>query len=106
MSVRKRVWKTTKGEPREAWVVAYTDSQGKPRIRTFNKKSEAKTWETSMRVEVRDGTHTAFSQSSTVRDAAEKWLATAGGAALERATTDEYKRHIDFHINPSLGRVN
>jgi integrase len=105
MSIRKRTWKTTKGEIREAWIVAYVDQNKTPRIRTFDKKSEAKAWETSMRVEVRDGTHTAFSQSSTVKDAADKWLATARAAGLEKATTDEYQRHADMHILPSLGRL-
>jgi hypothetical protein len=97
MSVRKRTWKTTKGEIREAWVVAYVDQNKTPRIRTFDKKSEAKAWETSMRVEIRDGTHTAFSQSSTVKDAADKWLATAQTAGLEKTTTDEYRRHADMN---------
>jgi hypothetical protein len=35
MSVRKRTWKTAKGETREAWVVAYSDGKGQPHIETF-----------------------------------------------------------------------
>jgi hypothetical protein len=26
MSVRKRTWITAKGEPREAWIITYTDA--------------------------------------------------------------------------------
>jgi integrase len=105
MSVRKRKWKTSKGETREAWVVDYIDNKKIQRIRTFDKKSEAKAWETSMRTEVRDGTHTPFSQSSTVQDAAGKWLKTVRAAGLEKSTIEEYERHVHMHINPSLGPV-
>lgn len=30
MSVRKRTWTTSKGEPKEAWIVTYTDAVAKP----------------------------------------------------------------------------
>lgn len=38
MSVRKRTWKTAKGETKEAWVVDYADQTGKRRLRTFGRK--------------------------------------------------------------------
>jgi hypothetical protein len=41
MSVRKRQWTTSKGEPRESWVVNYTDPQGKRRLKTFKRKKQA-----------------------------------------------------------------
>jgi integrase len=50
-------------------------------------------------------THTAFSQSVTVAEAATNWLAAARGAGLEQATIDEYERHVDIHIVPSIGRL-
>src|SRR5262249_16671697 len=37
--------------------------------------------------------------------AAEKWIAGARAAGLEEASVDEYQRHADLHINPSLGRL-
>jgi hypothetical protein len=38
MSVRKRTWKTTKGEIKEAWVVDYSDQAGKRHLETFKRK--------------------------------------------------------------------
>jgi hypothetical protein len=38
MSVRKRSWTTRKGENKEAWVVNYTDQQGRRVLRTFARK--------------------------------------------------------------------
>jgi hypothetical protein len=31
MSIRKRTWKTTRGDAREAWIVDYVDQGGKRR---------------------------------------------------------------------------
>jgi integrase len=58
-----------------------------------------------MRVEVRDGTHTAYSESPTVAEAGTNWLAATRAAGLEKSTIDEYERHLDMHIVPSLGRL-
>jgi integrase len=41
MSIRKRTWKTTKGDAKEAWVVDYVDQAGKRRLKTFSKKKDA-----------------------------------------------------------------
>jgi integrase len=38
VSVRKRTWTTRLGEAREAWIVDYTDQQGRRHIRTFDRK--------------------------------------------------------------------
>ena len=43
MSVRKRIWKTTKGEERTAWIVDYVDQDGDRHIETFQKKKDADT---------------------------------------------------------------
>jgi integrase len=56
-------------------------------------------------VEVRQGTHTAESASVTVREAAEKWLASTNEIGLEKATRDQYRQHVDFHIVPFIGAV-
>ena len=41
MSVRKRSWKTAKGEVKEAWIVDYTDQAGQRHIETFERKKDA-----------------------------------------------------------------
>jgi len=103
MSIRKRTWKSAAGEPKEAWIFDYVDQAGKRHIRTFPRKKDAADYSTTIKVEVRDGTHTASSQSVRVRDAGEKWIATAEKNGLERSTIDQYRQHLAIHINPYLG---
>jgi integrase len=74
MSVRKREWLTQKGK-QEAWVVDYADQDGKRRLKTFKRKSDAKAYEADTRVQIREGTHVPDSASITVKDAGELWLA-------------------------------
>ena len=66
MSVRKRVWKGSDGEPKEAWVVDYVDQHGDRHIKTFAKKRDADAHHAIVGVAVRAGTHTADSKSMTV----------------------------------------
>lgn len=105
MSVRKREWNTTAGQPKEAWVVDYVDQGGRRHLRTFGKKKAADAFHVTVRSEVRDGTHTADSDSITVADAGKLWLATADQDKLERSTIEEYERHLARYIVPSLGHV-
>src|SRR5258708_24474980 len=105
MSVRKRTWSNAKGEPEEAWIVDYVDQKGKRHIKTFAKKKPADAYHATVTVEVREGRHTADSQSITVAEAGRHWIKTGEGNSLERATLDEYQRHLDMHIVPYLGNV-
>jgi hypothetical protein len=74
MSVRKRIWKTRKGEQRESWLVDYVDQQGKRHIQTFDRKRDADEYHATVRVDVRKGVHSAPSKSVTVAEAAQDWL--------------------------------
>jgi integrase len=105
MSVRKRSWVTSKGEPQEAWIVDYVDQKGKRHIKTFAKKRQADAYHATVTVDISAGIHTADSASITVAEAGRQWIATAEGNGLERATVVEYRRHLDLHIVPFLGRV-
>jgi integrase len=93
MSIRKRTWKTAKGEIKEAWVVDYSDQAGKRRLKTFRRKKEADAFEATARVEVREGVHTPNSESVTVANAAELWLETCRAHHLEAATVTAYEQH-------------
>ena len=104
MSVRKRTWTNADG-PQEAWIVDYVDQKGKRHIKTFGKKKQADAHHATVTVDVRHGTHTADSESITVAEAGKKWIATAEENGLERSTVDEYRRHLDMHITPYLGRM-
>src|SRR5712664_2640639 len=96
MSVRKRIWKNGKGELQEAWVVDYVDQKDKRHIKTFSKKKAADAYHATVAVEVREGRHTADSDSVTVAEAGEHWIKTGEVNNLERATLEEYRRHLQM----------
>jgi len=102
MSVRKRTWTTANGEERTAWIVDYTDQGGARHIETFKTKTEAKNREDEVGVNVRTGTHVAPSKSIKLRDAANAWLE-ASERELERATVDQYRQHLKYHLLPFIG---
>jgi integrase len=105
MSVRKRTWKTAKGETREAWIVDYLDQNGRRHIETLARKKEADARAAQVRIAIGKGTHVAPSDSITVAQAAENWLKRAEADGLERSTTWAYRTHTDGHILPKLGRI-
>jgi integrase len=105
MSVRKRTWKNANGEPQEAWIVDYVDQKGKRHIKTFEKKKVADAYHATVKVEVRQGTHTADSESITVAEAGKHWVRTGEANNLERATLHGYQSNLDMHIVPFLGNV-
>lgn len=105
MSVRKRKWTTPKGVTKEAWVVDYTDTTGKRRLKTFTKKKEADAFSATANVEIRQGVHVADSASVTVETAGKFWVASGEGAGLERSTINQRKSHLEHHIVPLIGDV-
>ena len=112
MSVRKRKWITRRGEEKEAWVVDYSDQQGRRLLKTFDRKKEADAFAATTHVEVREGTHVADSASVTVTEAGEKWLKSMEpdpkakpDEKLERTTVDQYRQHLRLHIEPLIGRL-
>ena len=105
MSVRKRVWKSPSGEPKEAWVVDYVDQHGERHIKTFTKKRDADAHHAIVGAAVRAGTHTADSRSVTVAKAAELWLESCEAAGLERTSLVAYRQRAALHITPILGAL-
>lgn len=105
MSVRKRTWITPKGVEKSAWVVDYFDMAGKRRLKTFTKKKDADAFAATAKVEVREGVHVADSASATIEEAGKLWLASARAAGLERATIEDYERHLRMHIVPFTGAL-
>ncbi len=101
MSVRKRKWTTAKGIEREAWLVDYVDGKGARRAKTFDRKKEADAFAATATVEIREGTHVADSDSTTVKKAGDLWIKACDG--LERSTRDQYRQHLDLHIVPFIG---
>jgi integrase len=105
MSVRKRVWTTRKGEPKEAWIVDYVDGNDDRHIQTFARKKEADAFAAKARVEIGAGTHVALSSDVTIADAAENWLKRVEADGRERSTLRQYREHVRLHIAPRIGRL-
>jgi len=101
-TIKRRSWTTSKGEPREAWVVRYADQDGVWRLKTFEKQREAKEWLPQAQQEVKQRTHRPDSTSPTVAAAAAAWIK-AGEVDLERSTVAQRREHVDGHIVPLLG---
>jgi integrase len=104
MSVRKRAWKTSRGQRKEAWIVDYKDQGGERHIRTFSRKKEADEYHATATVDVRHGTHTPQSRQKTVAEAAEDWIEYVKLEDRERSTINQYRQHVQHHINPRIGR--
>ena len=105
MSVRKRIWKGPRGEPREKWVVDYRDQHGDRHLKTFERKRDAEVHHTVVSTAVRAGTHTADSKSITVAKAAELWLVSCDAAGFECPTITAYREHVTLRIVPVLGTL-
>src|SRR4029077_5554494 len=83
MSVRKRTWTNRDGSQGEAWVVNYTDRGGVRRLKSFERKRDAESFEIAVAGEVRAGLHVPDSQSIMVAEAARLWLESCEAAGLE-----------------------
>jgi hypothetical protein len=92
MSVRKRTWKTAKGEAKEAWVVTYSNQNKKGHLKTFRRKKDADAYWAQVQVAVKEGLHTPDSQSVTVREAGFRWLKNSETRNLERTTVEQSSR--------------
>lgn len=110
MAIRKRRWTTSKGEKREGWQLDYVDQHGERQRKSFDTKADAVAFETTVRVEVRDGTHVAPNKDISLKDAADLWIkAVKAGrgdrAPAERSTVRQYEYHRDTYLVPMLGPV-
>jgi integrase len=103
MSVRKRTWTTRKGVAKFAFVLDYVDQHGRRHIETYRTEKEAKKREIDVGAAVKQGTHTAHSDSITIAQAGANWLANGRAKPLERSTLVEYEQILTLHITPYLG---
>jgi integrase len=98
-SIRKRTLPS--GEIR--WLVDYRDRAGIRRAKQFATKAAAVSYETKTRSAVADGTHVPDSQSVTVANAADLWVAAGERDGLEKTTVRQRRQHVDLHIKPFIG---
>jgi integrase len=106
MAVRKRKWTTSKGEPRDAYVVRYYDADGIYRLKTFKKKKAADDWAAQTKVDLKEGIHQPESTAETVGEAGEVWLGYCKDEGVEPETLRAYRRHLDYHIKPAIAPEN
>lgn len=104
MTVSVREWTTAKGEPRKAWVVRYTDQNGKRHLKTFAKKKDADAFDSQTHVEVLGRIHVADADTVTIEQAGKYWLEASSAAGLEQTTLAQYEQHLRLHIVPAIGR--
>jgi integrase len=105
MTVRKRTWTNRDGSQSESWIVAYSDQAGKRRLKSFDRKREADSYQVGLGGELRSGVHVPDSQSVTVAEAGRSWLKTSEAAGLERSTLEQYRAQLELHIVPLIGAV-
>lgn len=105
MSVRKRLWKTSKGEPRETWIVDYVDQSGKRHIETFSRKADAEARHDRLKTDIRDGKHVPIGKNESVADLCDVWIKNAEAQGRERSTLKQYREHVRLHIVPRIGRL-
>lgn len=98
-TVRKRVLPS--GEKR--WQIDYRDVKGKRCHKQFRTKSDADSYETTIRVGVAGGTYIADRDRVTVKEAGDLWLARAEREGLEAGTLRQYRQHLKYHIVPLIG---
>jgi integrase len=103
MSIRRRTWRTKRGETRTTWIVDYADRNGR-HIASFERRQDAAVYDAEVRTAVRAGTHTAPSRSPTVTEAVADWLERGTNEQLERATLKQY-RELGAHITQHLGTI-
>ncbi len=90
-SIRKRSWTNGKGEQRQAWLVDYRDAAGVRRATQFARKKDAEAWSTRAAWQVSQGVHTADSQSVSVKEAGDIWIARVEADDRERATVANFR---------------
>jgi hypothetical protein len=102
MGIRERTWEWN-GKTKKAWVYEWRDLKGKKRLKTFRSKKQAQDFESTTRVDIKNGTHIADGDSITVAQAGELWLATCQEDELKRSSIARNRNHAQLHINPLIG---
>ncbi len=106
MSIRKRVWTTTRKGEQTAWLVDYTDQNKVRHVRQFSTKGAAVAFQNQAGVDVKTGEHVPINkQSATVAECGQQWLESATARGLEQLTVKGYAQHVKFHIDPFIGSM-
>jgi integrase len=99
VSIQKRVLPSGK----ISWRLDYRDNQGTRRAKAFPTQKAAIDYETTVRDQLRSGTHVADSASVTLEQAATLWLEKCRLDGLESSTLKQYTEHCVRHLLPAIG---
>jgi integrase len=102
-TIRKRRWRTARGEQKEAWRVSYTDVNGERWHKQFDLKRDADAYRVQVEGELANGIHIPDAASVTVSRAADIWIASCEAAGCDRGTLKTYREIVNRHIRPHLG---
>ena len=103
MSIRKRVWKTSQGEERQAWILDFFDGSGKRRHETFARRKDAEQREAQVRIDVSRGARIP-ARDKTIAQIADDLLDHLREDRREQSTINNYEQHLRLHIPPIVGR--
>lgn len=73
-SIRRRKWKTAKGEAKAAWVVDYTDSRGDRQRKHYLSKKAADAFRIQIEGQMQSGTFRPNADKVTVREVCDSFL--------------------------------
>ncbi len=108
-SIRKRTWKTEKGEARTAWCVDFTDTNGVRQRRHFATKRKADDFRVEVEGQLRSGTFRSDATKVTVHEACEAFLEYCRGRMergerMTRHNLKVYEGHVWNYICPDPER--
>jgi integrase len=108
-SIRKRKWRTPKGEARVAWMVDFTDDAGNRDRKQFESKPQADAFRIKMEGELQTGSYRADAARVTVKDAADLFLIYCHGRMerrerMTRRNYAVYEGHVHNYICPDQKR--
>ncbi len=108
-TVRKRNWRTAKGETKTAWAVDYPDVGGKWRRQQFASKREADDFRIKIEGEVRSGTFRPEASKITVKEVCELFLEDcenrlARRERMTRRSLEWYQGQVYNYISPDKKR--
>jgi integrase len=105
-TVRKRSWKTSKGEARSGFAVDYFDTQGTRQRKQFETRGEANDFRIEIEGQMRSGTYRPEAGKVLVTDLADQFIAHCRGRMergerMTRRNFQTYEGHIRNYIAPS-----
>jgi hypothetical protein len=102
-SVRRRIWKTARGETKAAWVVDYADSRGDRQRKHYLSKKAADAFRIQVEGQMQAGTYRSDADKVTVKEVCECFLEHCSGRnerdeRMTRKMLTVYRGHVNNHI--------